>query len=74
MHRRTTDTSFVEDPPTSSRVPPKFSTPAPASRHSSAIKRGGGELGTSGRGGATRGTGRGMRGSGLARAKPRGAK
>jgi len=65
---RTTDTSFVENPPTSSKPTPKFSTPAPASRI--AAPRGG----AAGRGGAARGGLRGTRGSGLARAaKGRGA-
>jgi hypothetical protein len=66
---RTTDTSFVENPPTSSRASSKFSTPAPASRIGS---RGG--TAPAGRGGAARGGLRGTRGSGLARAKPRGAR
>jgi len=66
----TTDTSFVENPPTSSKAS-KFSTPAPASR--TAAGRGG--AAPAGRGGAARGGLRGTRGSGLARAaKPRGVK
>lgn len=68
---RTTDTSFVDNPPTSSKPTPKFSTPAPASR----IAGRGGMGAPAGRGGAARGGLRGTRGSGLARAaKPRGAK
>ena len=69
---RTTDTSFVENPPTSSKSAPKFATPAPASRIGGA---GRGAAGPAGRGGAARGGLRGTRGSGLARAaKGRGAK
>ncbi|MCJ1372959.1 DASH complex subunit dam1 [Loxospora ochrophaea] len=49
----TTDTSFVENPP-SSKATSKFTTPAPASRTSS-VNRGGG---AGGRGNATRGRGR----------------
>ncbi|KAG4423383.1 hypothetical protein IFR04_003487 [Cadophora malorum] len=60
----TTDTSFVENPPTSSKATSKFSTPAPASRIGGS--RGG--AAPSGRGGAARGGLRGTRGSGLARA------
>lgn len=72
MCPRTTDTSFVENPPASSKATPKFSTPAPASRIGGA-NRGG--AAPAGRGGAGRGGLRGNRGSGLARAaKPRGAK
>lgn len=68
----TTDTSFVENPPTSSKSAPKFATPAPASRIGGA---GRGAAGPAGRGGAARGGLRGTRGSGLARAaKGRGAK
>ncbi|CAG8972877.1 hypothetical protein HYALB_00001297 [Hymenoscyphus albidus] len=60
----TTDTSFVENPPTSSKPTPKFATPAPASRTAS-----GGRGGIpSARGGSARGGVRGTRGSGLARA------
>ncbi|PQE31722.1 DASH complex subunit Dam1 protein [Rutstroemia sp. NJR-2017a WRK4] len=66
----TTDTSFVDNPPTSSKAS-KFSTPAP-SRIASASNRGGSSAGSSGRGG-TRG-GRGGRGSGLARARGRGVR
>ena len=74
----TTDTSFVENPP-SSRVPNKFATPAPAARPSSGInRRGGGDAparsGMTSRGGAPRGNMRVSRGSGIARGKPRGAK
>lgn len=61
---RTTDTSFVENPPTSSKATPKFATPAPASRIGGS--RGG--MAPAGRGGAARGGLRGTRGSGLARA------
>ncbi|KAL9065576.1 MAG: hypothetical protein Q9161_008132 [Pseudevernia consocians] len=66
----TTDTSFVENPP-SSRAPTKFATPAPMARPSSGLNnRGGGE--TQPRGGRA-GTARGnLRGSGIARGKPRG--
>ncbi|KAH7395698.1 DASH complex subunit Dam1-domain-containing protein [Cadophora sp. MPI-SDFR-AT-0126] len=60
----TTDTSFVENPPTSSKASSKFSNPAPASRIGGS--RGG--AAPSGRGGAARGGLRGTRGSGLARA------
>jgi len=60
----TTDTSFVENPPTSSKPTPKFSTPAP-SRIAGAPGRGGA---AAGRGGAARGGLRGTRGRGLARA------
>ncbi|KAE8450041.1 hypothetical protein EG329_007180 [Mollisiaceae sp. DMI_Dod_QoI] len=67
----TTDTSFVDNPPTSSKATPKFATPAPAARITSAGRGGG----PAGRGGAARGGLRGTRGSGLARAaKPRGVK
>ena len=74
----TTDTSFVENPP-SSRATTKFATPAPVARASSGLmKRGGGEVptrgGTAGRGGLPRGSSRGSRGSGIARGKPRGAR
>jgi len=64
----TTDTSFVDNPPTSSKATPKFATPAPASRIASSSNRGV----PAGRGGAARGGIRGTRGSGLARAKGRG--
>ena len=70
----TTDTSFVENPP-SSRVATKFATPAPAARPSSGLNRrggGGGGEGALARGGAARGNLRGNRGSGIARGKPRG--
>ncbi len=74
----TTDTSFVENPP-SSRVPTKFATPAPAARPSSVMnRRGGGDApargGINSRGGLPRGNIRGTRGSGIARGKSRGAK
>ena len=73
----TTDTSFVDNPP-SSKAPSKFATPAPAQRPAPGLtKRGGAETGRLGRGGPTigRGTGRGTatRGSGIAR-KPRGGR
>lgn len=65
----TTDTSFVDNPPTSSKATPKFATPAPSRI------AGAGRGVPAGRGGAARGGLRGTRGSGLARAaKPRGAK
>ena len=68
---RTTDTSFIENPPASSKATPKFQTPAPASRTTANPERGRGGVGRGGRG---RGTERGARGSGLARAKPRGVR
>lgn len=65
----TTDTSFVDNPPTSSKATPKFATPAPSRI------AGAGRGAPAGRGGSARGGLRGTRGSGLARAaKPRGAK
>ncbi|MCJ1338489.1 DASH complex subunit dam1 [Bachmanniomyces sp. S44760] len=67
----TTDTSFIENPPASSKATPKFQTPAPASRTTANPERGRGGVGRGGRG---RGTERGARGSGLARAKPRGVR
>ncbi|KAL6721109.1 DASH complex subunit dam1 [Lecanora helva] len=70
----TTDTSFVDNPP-SSKVSSKFTTPAPAARPSSGLnRRGGGEISNRGmRGGAARGNNvRGSRASGIARGKPRG--
>ncbi|MCJ1236399.1 DASH complex subunit dam1 [Varicellaria rhodocarpa] len=66
----TTDTSFVDNPPTVSRATSKSGTPASTTRSSSGIARGGAK---SGRGELTRGGGR-SRGSGLARAKPRGSR
>ncbi|RFU24211.1 hypothetical protein B7463_g12126, partial [Scytalidium lignicola] len=60
----TTDTSFVENPP-SSKATSKFSTPAPSSRKATATRGG---MGPSSRGGAARGEVRGTRASGLARA------
>lgn len=68
----TTDTSFVENPP-SSRAPTKFATPAPMAHPSSGLnKRGGGETQPKGgRGGAAHGN---LRGSGIARGKPRGTR
>lgn len=62
----TTDTSFVENPP-SSKMTSKFTNPAPASR---TMGRGGN--GPSAKGEMTRGVPRGTRGSGLARATGRG--
>lgn len=70
---RTADTSYVSSLPTASS---RYTTPGPTSRPSSAFnRRGGGEniTGTVRRG-SVRGTGRGRRGSGLARARPRGAR
>jgi DASH complex subunit DAM1 len=64
---RTTDTSFVDNPPASSKATPKFSTPAPTSRIAGSSNRGGAVLAA--RGGAARGGFRGTRGSGLARAR-----
>ena len=70
----TTDTSFVENPP-STRTSTKFATPAPAARPNSGLnKRGGGEVRTRGGGGLVRSNGRGARGSGIARGKSRGAR
>ncbi|KIW00377.1 uncharacterized protein PV09_08087 [Verruconis gallopava] len=46
----TTDTSFVENPPTSSKASSKFSTPAPATRGARGSTRGGTTAGTRGRG------------------------
>ncbi len=71
----TTDTSFVDNPP-SSRAPTKFSMPAPMARPNSGLtKRGGGEASArEWRGGAVAGRARGNRGSGIARGKPRGAR
>lgn len=68
----TTDTSFVENPP-SSRAPTKFATPAPMPRPGSALnkRRGGETQPRAGRGGAARGS---LRGSGIARGKPRGTR
>ncbi|EKD14198.1 dash complex subunit [Drepanopeziza brunnea f. sp. 'multigermtubi' MB_m1] len=59
----TTDTSFIDNPPTSSKATSKVSIPAPASKIGGA-----GRGGPAGRGGAVRGGLRGTRGSGLARA------
>lgn len=64
---RTTDTSFVDNPPTSSKATPKFSTPAPTSRVAGPSSRSG--VAPAARGGVARGGIRGARGSGLARAK-----
>jgi DASH complex subunit DAM1 len=65
----TTDTSFVENPP-SSKKEGKFQTPAPASR----AGRGRGGIPRAGRGGGipVRGGTRGNRGSGIARGAGRG--
>ncbi|SLM37150.1 dash complex subunit dam1 [Lasallia pustulata] len=67
----TTDASFVENPSTSSRSARKYANPAPAAGSSEGPSSRGG---TAGRGNQLRGAGRGTRGSGLARAKPRGAR
>ena len=64
---RTTDTSFVDNPPTSSKATLKFTTPAPTSRAAGPPNRG--ATGPAARGGSVRGGFRGTRGSGLARAK-----
>ncbi|CAF9920219.1 MAG: DASH complex subunit dam1 [Heterodermia speciosa] len=70
----TTDTSFVENPP-SSKSASRFTNAAPAPRvPSGPNKRGGTDGAGAGRGSFVRGSGRGIRGSGLARAKPRGAR
>ncbi|KAI9773464.1 MAG: DASH complex subunit dam1 [Geoglossum simile] len=66
----TTDTSFVDNPPTSSKTTARFSTPAPPRT----IGGSRGSIGAPNRGGVVRGAGRGARSSGLARAKGRGAK
>lgn len=68
----TTDTSFVENPP-SSRTPTKFATPAMMARPGSGLnKRGRSETQPRGGGG---GLARGnFRGSGIARGKPRGTR
>ncbi|KAL9126530.1 MAG: hypothetical protein Q9217_004434 [Psora testacea] len=70
----TTDTSFVDNPP-SSKAPTKYATPAPAQRPGSGMKKqGGAELGRGGKAGVN---GRGLgkpRGSGIARGKPRGGR
>ncbi|CAF9923919.1 MAG: DASH complex subunit dam1 [Alectoria fallacina] len=68
----TTDTSFVENPP-SSRAPTNFATPAPIARPSSELnKRAGGETRPrGGKAGAARGN---LKGSGIARGKPRGTR
>ena len=68
----TTDTSFVENPP-SSRAPIKFATPTSMAQSNPGVnKRGGSENQSRGaRRGATRGN---SRGSGIARGKPRGTK
>ena len=60
---RTTDTSFVDNPPTSSKASSKFSTPAPTASESN---RGG----VARRGSVGRGV-RGTKASGLARASAR---
>ncbi|MCJ1446083.1 MAG: DASH complex subunit dam1 [Stictis urceolatum] len=67
----TSDTSFAENPP-STKSGSRFGTPAKTPRTPG---RAGRQAGGIGRGrGIPRGTGRGTRGSGLARAKPRGAR
>ncbi|KAK3385100.1 DASH complex subunit Dam1 [Podospora didyma] len=68
----TTDTSFIENPPTTSKPAPKFQTPTPGTRQSRLpppSTRGGVARGA--RGG---GTARGTRGSGLARPRGRGVR
>ncbi|KAK0649508.1 DASH complex subunit Dam1-domain-containing protein [Cercophora newfieldiana] len=69
----TTDTSFVENPPTSSKPTPKFQTPTPGTRQSRVPAPSTRGSGTSriGRGG---GTTRGTRGSGVARPRGRGVR
>ncbi|KAF4992083.1 hypothetical protein FGRMN_7434 [Fusarium graminum] len=66
----TTDTSFVENPPTTTKAS-KFTTPEPPTRQSRLPAAPG--RGTSSRGRSARGVGRG-RPSGLARARGRGAR
>ncbi|KAI9868418.1 MAG: DASH complex subunit dam1 [Trichoglossum hirsutum] len=68
----TTDTSFVDNPPTSSKSTARFSTPAPPSRTIGGQSRG--NIGVPGRGGIGRGAGRGARGGGLARGRGRGVR
>ncbi|KAM0288635.1 hypothetical protein ACHAO9_007006 [Fusarium lateritium] len=67
---RTTDTSFVENPPTTTKSS-KFTTPEPPTRQSRLPAAPG--RGTSSRGRSARGVGRG-RPSGLARARGRGVR
>ena len=75
----TTDTSFIDNPP-SSRAQTKFTTPAPmrARPSSGFIKRGGEEGGGPARGSkggaARRGGLRGVGKSGIARGKPKDAR
>ncbi|KAL8825867.1 MAG: hypothetical protein Q9191_004153 [Dirinaria sp. TL-2023a] len=69
----TTDTSFVENP-SSTKSASKFATPAPPSRSASGSNKRGSTEGRGAARGFGRGAGRGTRGSGLARAKPRGAR
>ncbi|KAK4131492.1 hypothetical protein BT67DRAFT_156789 [Trichocladium antarcticum] len=76
--RRTTDTSFVDNPPTSSRSTSKYQTPGPAGRQSRMpppSTRGTTSTRGSARGGrgSTRGA-PGTRPSGLARARGRGVR
>lgn len=75
LYIRTSDTSYVSTLPTSSRTSSKFIVPSSTSGPSSGPnRRGTGGMGPITRGGKTRGIGRGVRGSGLARARPRGAR
>ena len=70
----TTDTSFVENPP-SSRARTRFATPTNVSRSSTELnKRGGREISTQGKGGPARANMEGVRTSGIARGKPRGTR
>ncbi|KAI9712353.1 MAG: DASH complex subunit dam1 [Bogoriella megaspora] len=76
----TTDTSFVENPPISSRSASRFETPAPPRRTTAAPARGGSTAtgGREGRGAAATGRGTAARGgrggSGIARGKARGVR
>ncbi|ESZ96766.1 DASH complex subunit Dam1 [Sclerotinia borealis F-4128] len=71
----TTDTSFVDNPPTYSKATPKYTTPAP-SRIAGSSSRGGssGGSGSSGRGIPVPRGGRGGRASGPARGRGRGVR
>jgi DASH complex subunit DAM1 len=63
---RTTDTSFVEHPPASSKISSKYSTPAPASRTTRGTTGAGRARGIPRGGGIPRGTARGRgRGGGV---------
>lgn len=71
----TADTSYVSNIPTSLRASSKFTATTSTSRSSSGLKtRGVGGNATGTKRGAARGDGRGTRGSGLARARPRGTR